>query len=394
MMSQTPVLIIDDEPSIREGLKEFLEDEGYDVHLAADGGEALGIFQEVYPELVVTDLRMPGMPGIEVISRIKELKNDTAVIVVTGHGTLQSAVAAIRLKVFDFIDKPIDLDQFKSTLDRARDGMLTARKVKEEMNSLWEQLALAQSHLDEYRQKMAEVEPLALAGHLVAGLLHNLTSPLSCIKGEAELLRMIHPEVENLEKIQEQARRMTQIIRTVLKKVKKSQDRQVEWLQLNTILEEEVLFLESHPFFRHEIKKEWLLADDLPLFSGNTADFGQIFGNILRNAAEAMKHQSDRKMVLRTSHNESEIIVTIQDTGPGISREIRERVFQPFFSTKIDEVGISGSFGMGLGLYSCQQLVQQYGGSIELVSSPGQGATFSIHLPKPQLDVNPQDGNL
>jgi signal transduction histidine kinase len=393
MMSQTPVLIIDDEPSIREGLKEFLDDEGYDVHLAADGGEALGIFQKVYPELVVTDLRMPGMPGIEVISRIRALRDDTAVIVLTGHGTLETAVEAIRLNVFDFISKPIDLDQFKSTLDRARDGLLTARKVKEEMDSLWEQLALAQSHLNEYRQKMAEVEPLALAGRLVAGLLHNLTSPLSYIKGEAELLQMIHPEVENLEKIQEQARRMTKIIRTVLKKVKKSQDRQVEWLQLNTVLEEEVLFLESHPFFRHEIEKEWLLADDLPLFNGAAADFGQIFGNILRNAAEAMKSQPTRKMVLFTSHNESEIIVSIRDTGPGISKEIRDRVFQPFFSTKIDEVGISGSFGMGLGLYSCQQLVQQYGGSIELVSSPGQGATFSIHLPKPQLDVNPQDGN-
>jgi signal transduction histidine kinase len=393
-MSQTPVLIIDDEPSIREGLKEFLEDEGYDVHLAADGGEALGIFEKVYPDLVVTDLRMPGMPGIEVISRIKELRDDTAVIVITGHGTLQSAVAAIRLKVFDFIDKPIDLDQFKSTLDRARDGLQTARKVKEEMDSLWEQLALAQSHLNEYRQKMAEVEPLALAGRLMAGLLHNLTSPLSYIKGEAELLQMIHPEVENLEKIKEQARRMTRIIRTVLKRVKKSQDRQVEWLQLNTILEEEVLFLESHPFFRHEIEKEWHLADNLPLFNGTAADFGQIFGNILRNAAEAMKGQPTRKMVLCTSYNESEIIITIRDTGPGISREIRDRMFQPFFSTKIGEVGISGSFGMGLGLYSCQQLVQQYGGSIELVSSPGQGAVFRIHLPKPQLNVKRQDGNL
>jgi signal transduction histidine kinase len=69
-------------------------------------------------------------------------------------------------------------------------------------------------------------------------------------------------------------------------------------------------------------------------------------------------------------------------------------MFQPFFSTKIGEVGISGSFGMGLGLYSCQQLVQQYGGSIELVSSPGQGAVFRIHLPKPQLNVKRQDGNL
>jgi signal transduction histidine kinase len=380
--SLTPVLIIDDEPSVLEGLKEFLEDEGYSVHLASSGSEGLGIFSKVKPELVVTDLRMPGISGMDFIRQVKTINPDVAVIVITGYGTLATAVDAIRLNVFDFIGKPIDLEQFKATLDRARDSVAKSQKIHKELESLKEQLLLAQSHLSEYQEKVSEVESLALAGRLLAGILHNLNSPLTYIMGQTQILQMIHPEVENLEKIEEQAVRMGQIITTLLKRVKQSQVRQSEMLQLNQVLRDEALFLESHPYFRTEIRKEWRLANDLPLIQGIASDFSQVFGNIFRNAAEAMKNQPIRILTISSSYDEQEIRITIQDTGPGIPKSLQRSIFQPFFSTKVKEVGISGSVGMGLGLYSCQQMVHQYGGRIELVSRPGKGATFIIHLPK------------
>jgi two-component system, NtrC family, sensor kinase len=380
--TRTSVLLIDDEPAVVEGLKEFLEDEGYEVFSAYDGRQGLELFKQYQPALVVTDLRMPGIAGMEVIRRIKELREDAAVIVITGYGSLKSAVAAIRQKVFDFITKPIDLYHLKTTLDRARDSSNRAMRIQKEIESLRDQLASAETHLQEYQLKMSETESMALAGRLLAGILHNLNSPLTYIMGQAQMLQMIHPEVTNLEKIEEQAVRMGQIITATLKKVKQSQVRQREFLQLNEVLIEEALFLDSHPYFRHEIHKEWNLAHDLPLFEGIAADFSQVFGNLLRNAAEAMKAQETKQLVLTSRHDEHEIQIYIRDSGPGIPKNFQEQIFKPFFSSKTQELGISGSVGMGLGLYNSQQLIKSYGGKIEVASQRGRGATFIVTLPK------------
>jgi signal transduction histidine kinase len=378
----TPILIVDDEPSGLEGLKEFLEDEGYQVHLASDGQEALKLFHEFTPELVVTDLRMPGMSGIDVIRRIKKLNRNTAVIVITAYGSLDSAVDAIRLNVFDFLQKPIELDQLKETLERARENQRMSRKRQEQVEYQREQLANAQKRLDEYQEKMTEVESLALAGQQLAGLLHNLVGPLSYIMGQAQVLRMLYPGLEKIEKIEKQALRMEQFIATVLAKFKHSKARHRELLQFNDILKEEMLFLEAHPFVKNEIRTHWHLAPELPLFEGTAADFAQVLGNLLRNAAESMQKQPDRQLTLTTRHDDFEIQIAIQDTGVGVPDKLHETIFQPFFSTKMNEAGIAGGFGTGLGLYSCQQVLEQYGGYIKVSSQPGQGSTFTVHLPK------------
>ncbi|MCE5333774.1 MAG: response regulator [Desulfobacteraceae bacterium] len=379
-MLQTPVLIVDDEQSVLEGLEAFLEDEGYEVHLSASGRDAINKFMKVQPELVVMDLRMPGMPGIEVIRRIREINEDTAILIITGYGTLENVVEAVHLNVFDILRKPIDLEQLKAALDRARESMRQTRKAHSELHSMRRQLDVAGRYLEGYQKKVAELESLAFAGRLMAGILHNLNNPLHYISGETQLLQMIYPEIKNLDKIDKQVCRMAKIIRSVLRRLKSSQERCHELLDLNELLEEELVFLESHPFFRDELEKVRSLDADLPLFKGIASDFGQVFGNILCNAAEAMKGRG--VLTIRTGQNESEIVIAIQDTGPGIPIELQGRIFEPFFSTKEKEVGMSGGFGTGLGLYTCKQIVQDYGGSIEVISKHGLGATFVIYLPK------------
>jgi two-component system sensor histidine kinase/response regulator len=377
-----PILIIDDEPSVREGLQEFLEDEGYDVYLARNGREGLKIFDEVRPDLVLTDLRMPGIPGVEVIQQIKAANPQAVVIVITGYGSLDAALAAIRLSVFDFIGKPIDLDHLKESLENACHGLSARRNIQHELEAQRDQLALARLCLDEYQVKMAEVESLALAGQHLAGILHNLISPLSYIMGQAQMLRMLYPEVDRLEKIENQAVRMEKIISTILAKLKHSQSRGKELLQLNEILREEVLFLEAYPFFKHEVSTCLDLAPDLPEFEGIAADFSQLFGNLLRNAVEALQGQPLRQLTITSRHKEHEICISVHDSGAGIPEHLHERVFQPFYSTKTNKEGIAGSSGTGLGLYSCRQLVLQYAGYIEVKSRLGEGTSFIVHFPR------------
>jgi len=383
-MTGTPILLIDDEPGVIEGLKDFLEDEGYDVHEALEANTGLEVFRSVRPDLVMTDLRMPGMSGIELIGEIRKLDKDTPIIVVTGYGTLESAIDAIRLDVFDFVTKPIDLDSLKGTLEKAKAVLSRVDQVEREMALLKEQLTHFQSQWKDQLSKFSEMEPLIQTGRLVAGILHNLNNPLTYIMGQAELLRVIHPEVENIDVIQQQATRMKRIMSTVTKKMRDSQNRQTSWLQLNDILKEEMFFLESHPCYKLQIETEWRLAKDLPVIKGIVSDFSQIFGNILRNAAEAMSGQILKRIVISTEHDESAIYVRISDKGPGIPAHLRESIFEPFFSTKSSSAIVAGGMGMGIGLYHCREMIRNYSGQIEVFSKPGEGSTFLITLPLSQ----------
>jgi len=263
-----------------------------------------------------------------------------------------------------------------------------ARRLDQELEAQKEQLSLTRLCLNEYREKLSEVESLALAGQHLAGILHNLISPLSYIMGHAQLLRMLHPEVERLEKIEAQAVRMEKIIGTILTKLKHSRSRQRELLQLNEILKEEVSFLEAYPFFKHEVRTCLDLAHELPEFEGLAADFSQLFGNLLRNAVEALQGQPRRELIITSCHDDCRICISIEDSGSGIAEHLYERIFQPFFSTKTSSVGVSGSLGTGLGLYSCRQLVLQYGGSIEVKSEPGHGTRFTVCLPRAHCKPN------
>ena len=163
-MTNTPILIVDDEPGVLEGLKDFLEDEGYEVHEALEANEGLEVFRSVRPDMVLTDLRMPGMTGIELIGEIRKLDRETPIVVVTGYGTLESAIDAIKLDVFDFITKPIDLDSLKGTLERAKATLTRVDQVEREVASLREQLDLFQSQWKEQLSRFSEVEPLIHTG--------------------------------------------------------------------------------------------------------------------------------------------------------------------------------------------------------------------------------------
>jgi len=380
-MSTTPVLIIDDEPGILESLGEFLEDEGYEVYRAMNGKDGLALFRSVAPHIVVADMRMEGMSGIEVIREIRKLDRIVPIIILTGYGSFGTAVDAIRLDVFDYITKPLDVDALKTILDRARDSVRKAREIQEEISLLREQVRQFQAQCKDQFAKFSEVEPLIQTGRLLAGILHNLSNPLTYIMGQAELLQVLHPDIENISVIETQALRMRDIMSTIMKKVSASQAREPQWLQFNDVLREEVLFLESHPYFKTEVEKQWELEEDLPMFKGVMAELSQVFGNILRNAVEAMQDSRLKKIVLTTWHDATWIYVAIRDSGRGIEQHHIERIFEPFFTTKTSEVGLSGCVGMGIGLYHCREVVRQYGGHIDVASVPGHGTTFTVRLP-------------
>ncbi|MCL2276542.1 MAG: sigma-54 dependent transcriptional regulator [Treponema sp.] len=130
------LLVIDDEKNIREGLAEFLQSDGYDVVCAADGNEGFNIFNGGDIDLVITDLKMPGLSGDELMRRILSRSPGFPVIILTGHGTVESAVAAMREGAWDFLSKPVDLDHLSLKVKRALDNrelFFMHRRMEEEL---------------------------------------------------------------------------------------------------------------------------------------------------------------------------------------------------------------------------------------------------------------------
>jgi len=113
------IMIVDDEPSIRTSLEGVLEDEGYKVICASDGNEALKSMEEERPDLILLDIWMPGIDGIETLKRVRSLHPGLQVIMISGHGSIETAVTATKLGAYDFIEKPLSLERTLVTIQNA-----------------------------------------------------------------------------------------------------------------------------------------------------------------------------------------------------------------------------------------------------------------------------------
>ncbi|HEX2923942.1 MAG TPA: response regulator, partial [Chloroflexota bacterium] len=129
-MSKKQILIADDDPSIRLLLRNFLESEGYETAEAKSGGEVLRVLPELNPDLLIMDLRMPEWDGIEVMKKLGEQNIKVPVMLMTAHGTSNSAIQAIQLGAFDYITKPFELDDVLLTVRRFFDYQELAAEVK------------------------------------------------------------------------------------------------------------------------------------------------------------------------------------------------------------------------------------------------------------------------
>lgn len=128
-MVQCKILVIDDEKFITKNLQQHLEKEGCDVFTAESGEEGLEIFKSDAPDIVLLDLNMPGIGGIETLKTVKKLNSDTVVIIITAHGDIETAVSAIKLGAYDFMEKPFDLSRISVLINKAMETVHLKREV-------------------------------------------------------------------------------------------------------------------------------------------------------------------------------------------------------------------------------------------------------------------------
>ncbi|MBZ0264960.1 hypothetical protein K8I28_09855 [bacterium] len=264
--------------------------------------------------------------------------------------------------------------------------------------------------LERRTRSLMRSERQAVFGQMVQGIVHNLRNPLTSSTMSTELIRMAvkKSKLENVKSNTEQMvmlqamgetvevavgwiekanETLSGMINSLLTKSRsdKGEDRKV--IDLNHLIRTEIDFLQADPTFKNKIRKEIILSDD-PLYVNLVpGEMAQIFQNLIRNAMDAMYRMPDPSLKIETLKDGSQIELRISDTGNGIPEDIRDHIFDPFFSTKQPEGEAEPKTGgepkgTGLGLWMCQEAVKSFNGTITFKSKVGLGTTFIITFPE------------
>ena len=269
-----------------------------------------------------------------------------------------------------------DITDRKRTEEKTLELNNNISRANLELKKTLEDLAKSQSQLLE-SQKLEQI------GLLASGFAHNLKSPLSGIKGYAQLLSMDHKDMRELNLIVGEAEKMESIINNLMLKSRKDHENKEEILNLNDLIKIELEFLSANMFFKHRVKKKIYLDKNLPSVSGVYAHFSQAVVNIIQNSLDAMYNVNEKALTIRTRHDDQYVYIDIGDTGCGIPEKIQDKVFEVFFTTKplVTERKGEEPFGTGLGLSTANYFIRQYGGKISLESEAGKGTTVTIQVP-------------
>ncbi len=234
-----------------------------------------------------------------------------------------------------------------------------------------------------YEFKMMNEQKLSAIGQLATGIAHNLNTPISVILSNAELLQIKYSDSPELEKIIRQVERMGEIIKGLLIKSKQEQVQIPQPINLNDILKNELEFLNANLEYKHNVVKQFKFDENIPEIEAIYSDFSQSLMNILQNAVDAMYRQTVKKLDVSSQYKDDQIVISIKDTGVGIGREARMKLFDPFYSTKptpLERIGDEPT-GTGLGLSTVYNLLTPYGVRIEIDSEVGAGSTFRLMIP-------------
>jgi signal transduction histidine kinase len=378
MMTHDPViLLVDDEDGFREIIAKRLTRRGFRVFEADGGAKALTLLDRQPVEVVILDVRMPGMDGIECLRRIKAGHDMTEVILLTGHADIHVGIEGIKSGAFDYLSKPVELEHLIRKITQAHNKIRRLREEKQEL-----------AFKDRMLKQMVVAERLAALGTMATGVAHEINNPLAVIRDAAGWLGQIlakpdmaaFPRIDDfnkaLNKITQAVDRAGKITHQLLHAVNSQTMGTVEpsLVPANPVklVDEAVTLVE--PEANH--KKITLVRDcppELPHLVTDPFQLLQVLINLLSNAIQATGENG--RIVLAVKALPEHIVMTVTDNGSGISAEYLPRIFEPFFTTK--EAGQ----GTGMGLYVSWGIIRNLGGTIDVESAVGVGTTFTITLP-------------
>jgi len=368
------ILLVDDEEPVRHMFRRMLVAQGYKTIEANTAESGWSLFLESEPDMVVTDLKMPGKDGLWLTEQIHSHEPNLPIILITAYADMGSAQRAISLGIYEYYTKPIDLHQVLGGVQRG----LEFRRLVEENRSYQEELErkveVRTKELERVYQELLQNEKLSEVGRLAAGVVHEVLNPLSVVMGRIEMVMMDQslgePLRKSLQMSQEQLKRAVKIMDN-LRRFSKQRPSLRELMDVNELLSQTV------DLVSYETRSAKIVVEEnfgtLPEILADKDQLSQVSLNLIKNAIDAMP-EGGKLLLITAFDKESDcVMVAFKDAGVGIPEDIQDKVFELFFTTK--------KKGTGLGLGICRGIVEAHGGTLKLESKVGEGTIFTMKLP-------------
>ena len=366
-IERAKILIIDDEQYICDSCSQVFVKDGYQVDTANNGITGLHKIREIKPDLVLVDLKMPGMSGMEVLEEIKKIDPTIVSIVITGYATIESAVEAMKREAYDFLPKPFTPDELRLVTHRA----LKKRKLILETNRLREE-----------KDRMRE--------NFISMVSHQLRTPLVAVQQYFEVILggmvgEVSEEQKNmLNRSKIRIDELIQLIKEWLDFAKIDANKLVGELKPTNLIPILSKILDSLQSLakQNNVTLKMDIPENLTLISGNTNVLEQVFLNLVENSIRYNK--DDGNVTITAGMENGYVKVEVSDTGIGISKHDIPFIFDQFYQVKRG----NRTDGTGLGLSIVKKIIDAHFGTIEVTSELEQGTTFKILLPKIQEGKN------
>lgn len=396
------ILIIDDESYIRESIKHFFEDYGYNV-IEADGGkQGLKVFEKIKPDIVLCDLLMPGMNGLEVLGIITKRCPGTPIIIISGTGNIADTVEALRLGAWDYIMKPIqDMNVLYHAVTKGLERAAFIREreqYQKDLENANTELKNSLEILEKTRDKLVQAEKMSALVELVAGVAHEINTPVgigvtgsSFLHEKTRKIRKIYDSGElKRSELESYLHTMEELSLSILINMEKAGDLISSFKQiavdqstetkrefnLKKYIEGILLSLRpSHEGKDHDI--EIICPENINIYSYPGAYSSIITNLVINSLVHGFKNIKKGKISFNITRKKNMLRLVYKDDGNGMTKEQVSKIFNPFYTTT------RGKGGTGLGMSIVFNLITQtLKGTIICKSTLGQGAVFVIEIPE------------
>lgn len=381
------ILVVDDADFNREVMTRILEKEGHRVETAVDGAEALEKMRSASYDMILLDVMMPGVSGIQVIETMHDddRLRHVPVVMLSALNEQETVLKCIQLGAQDYLPKPINQQLLKARisacLEKKRSHDLEVEYTRR-VESMGAQLQLVNERLRQANQMKTRF--LATAAHDLKNPLGAILLMADRITDEAEHGQAGEVTLSQSSRIHDMVQKMLQIINSVLDaavqemgEVNLTCDRTNLGDLVHRVVHENEVYADSKGI--HLTYEETFAAECWGLLDQHR--MSQVMDNLVNNAIKYSPYGSTVRVALglRTVDGQDRVHIEVRDQGPGLTSEDIEHAFGPF--TRLSAQPTGGEYSTGLGLSIVKQMVELHGGRVWIESEPGQGAVFLVEIP-------------